>query len=174
MGPIGGDIETDFVALQGARTKFCAGDFDLDGRDDLVVGDTYGKIRFYKNLGPVARPVFADPVEVADLQVRLNVDKLDWNTDGKLDIVAGVDNHRIFVFLNTGDASTANFDSGTQLDLPAIKGPETLAADINGDGDTDLLIQGTQGTTLIERSFLQGGYASAVVIAAEKRPGARD
>lgn len=170
VGPVKGDIEKDFVALQGARTKFCAGDFDGDGLDDLAIGDTYGIIRYYKNLGPLDSPVFAAPLEVADLKVRLNVDKVDWDGDGRLDIVAGVDNHRIFVFVNTGTDGAAAFDAGTQLDLPAIKGPETMAADMNGDGDVDLLIQGTQGTTLVERSFLRNGYARGAVVGVERKP----
>ena len=55
VGPIGLDPTKDFNALQGARTVVAAGDFDGDGRRDLVVGDTYGKLRFCRQLDRAAR-----------------------------------------------------------------------------------------------------------------------
>jgi hypothetical protein len=170
VGPINGDIEKDFVALQGARTTLTAGDYDNDGLDDLIVGDTYGIIRYYKNLGPAELPRFAPAVKIGDLKTRLTVERTDWNGDGKLDVAAGAANHRVFVFLNTGDHGRAAFDEGRQLQLPHIKGPSIHVADLNRDGDDDLFISGTQGTTFVERSFLRHGYAKARVLAIQKRP----
>ncbi len=170
VGPVTGDSGKDFQVHQGARTKFTAGDFDNDGRDDLVVGDTHGIVRYYKNLGPMASPVFAPPLEVGNLKTRLNVEKIDWNEDGLLDVICGVANHRIVLFLNGGTDGAATFDEGTQLEVPAIKGPEVIVADMNRDGDADLIINGTQGTTLLERSFLRHGYAPARVLGLEKKP----
>ena len=87
VGPAGGDVHNDFQALQGARTTFVPGDFDDDGRDDLVIGDTYGKVRYFKNVGPEKSPRFAPPVIIADLKTRLHVEKADWNRDGRLDVI---------------------------------------------------------------------------------------
>lgn len=42
-------------------------------------------------------------------------------------------------------------------------------ADLNGDGDEDLFLPSTQGSVLIERSFLKYGYAPAKLLAVEKR-----
>ncbi|GAJ21732.1 unnamed protein product, partial [marine sediment metagenome] len=53
---------------------FCAADFDNDGKNDLVVGDTYGMNRYYKNMGSNDKPIFALPVEVAKHQSRGLVD----------------------------------------------------------------------------------------------------
>lgn len=169
VGPVAGDTEKNFQVHQGARTKFTVGDFNDDGLDDLVVGDTHGIVRYYQNLGTTGNPVFATSLEVGNLKTRLNVDKIDWNGDGRLDVISGVANHRIVVFLNTGSDGAAAFDEGTQLDVPAIKGPEVMVADINQDGDDDLIINGTQGTTLLERSFLRHGYAPATILGVETK-----
>ena len=48
-----------------------------------------------------------------------------------------------------------------------IKGPIAMVVDLNRDGDDDLLVNGAQGTTFVERSFLEHGYAPARVIATE-------
>ena len=87
VGPISGDTENDFQALQGARTTLIAGDFNSDGLEDLVVGDTYGKVRYYQNVGPQESPRFASADLIADLKSRLHVENADWNQDGRLDVI---------------------------------------------------------------------------------------
>ncbi|MDC0937149.1 VCBS repeat-containing protein, partial [Pirellulales bacterium] len=52
VGPINSDAENNFQALQGARTTLIAGDYNGDGLEDLIVGDTFGMIRYYQNVGP--------------------------------------------------------------------------------------------------------------------------
>ncbi|MEX2310334.1 MAG: FG-GAP-like repeat-containing protein [Pirellulales bacterium] len=164
VGPIGGDIESDFQVLQGARTTLTVGDFNGDGLDDLIVGDTYGKIRYYENVGPLEAPRFAAPLEIADLKSRLHVGKTDWNRDGRLDVLAAVSSHRIYVLLNEAASGAARFRDPVQLDLE-IKGPfAIMVADFNRDGDEDLLVNGTQGTSFVERSFIEHGYAPARIV----------
>jgi hypothetical protein len=169
VGPMGADIEKDFTALQGARTVFAAADFDGDARCDLVVGDTYGKIRYYRNVGPRDAPAFEPAVEVGDVRVRLHVDAADWNGDGKMDVVAGTSGRLAKVFLNVGRQGNAEFDEGHNLNLPPIVQPRTVMVDMNRDGDHDLFIRGTQGSALVERSFLEHGYAIGRVLAVEKK-----
>lgn len=180
VGPIGKDVEKDFDALQGARTVLTAADFDGDGRRDLVVGDTYGKIRYFRNLGPPtsgAEPVFAAGVEIADLGIRGLVDSTDWNADGRMDVVASAANGRVRVLLNQiGAAARVNdgkapFAAGFDPGLPPIDQPRVLMADLNGDGDQDLFLPSTEGACFIERSFLEHGYARAELRGVErKRP----
>ena len=137
--------------------------------DDLIVGDTYGKIRYYKNVGPLDQPCFAPAKIVADLKSRLHVEKADWNHDGRLDIVVSGSAHKIYTILNEGSEGEASFADPVALTLE-IKGPVTMVADLNRDGDEDLLVNGTQGTSFVERSFIDHGYAPAAVIEIEASP----
>lgn len=164
VGPVGQDPDGSFYALQGARTVFSVADFDQDGLKDLVVGDTFGKIRYYKNVGTLEEPVFASPVEVGDLKSRLLVDAADWNNNGKIDILAGSSGGVVRVFLNEGEIGEARFAEGFDPQLPRIIQPRVMAVDLNGDGDLDLFLPGTQGSCFVERSFLEYGYAIGNVV----------
>jgi hypothetical protein len=172
VGPIGKDPSKDFDALQGARTVITAADFDRDGRRDLVVGDTYGKLRYYRQQdkpGEDGVPLFAMPLEFGDLGIRCLVDATDWNRDGFPDVIAGAANGRVRVFLNQAAEQKTGFAEGFDPGLPPIIQPRTLVADLNGDGDEDLFVRGTQGACFVERSFLEHGYAKAEVIAVQRR-----
>jgi len=170
VGPIGKDLNTDFDALQGARTVFTVADFNRDGLRDLVVGDTYGKIRYFRSVGPRDHPRFAEPIEFGDLGIRLLVTATDWNQDGWIDVIGGAANGRVEVYLNTAGKSDAPFAPGMRPPLPPIAQPRVLVADLNGDGDDDLFFPSTQGSCLVERSFLTHGYARGILVAAERRP----
>ncbi len=173
VGPIGKDPSRDFEALQGARTVLTVADFDRDGRRDLVVGDTYGKVRYYRNLGlqtpDDATPGFADPLEIADLGIRGLVDATDWNQDGWPDVIASAANGKVRVLLNKGPDAAPPFAEGIDPKLPSILQPRVLVADLNGDGDDDLFLPSTQGACFVERSFLKQGYAKAALVRAEAR-----
>ena len=175
VGPIGKDIKKDFDALQGARTVLTAADFDRDGHQDLVVGDTYGKIRFFRQepakLAGDGRHRFAQPVEIGNLGIRGLVDSTDWNDDGWPDVIASAANGKVRVFLNTKSSGPdARFAEGFDPKLPPIEQPRVLMADINGDGDKDLFLPSTQGSCFIERSFLKHGYAQAKLLALQRKP----
>ncbi len=168
--PVDDPANADFTTMQGARTVFTAGDFDKDGCNDLVVGDTFGIVRYFRNTGTNEQPVFDEPVEVGDLKIRLQVDAADWDEDGLLDIIAVADNGQARVFRNLGGEGATPFDEGTDLGLPPLYPVGVMAVDLNGDGDLDLFIPGTQGSIWIERSFLKHGYAEGRVKALETRP----
>ena len=180
VGPIGLDPDKDFNGLQGARTVVTAGDFDGDKRKDLVVGDTFGKVRFFRRLPNEIRlaketPIFAPAIEIGDLGIRLNVCATDWNQDGQLDVIAGSANGKVQVFLSslrTEDSglspepreAASPFAPGFTPKLPPIMQPRVLLGDMNGDGDDDLYFPSTQGTCFVERSFLNHGYARGTVM----------
>lgn len=169
VGPIGQDPKTNFAALQGARTVLAVADFDRDGKLDLAVGDTYGVVRHYRNVGDRQRPSFAAPQTIGDLGIRLLVDAADWNGDNWPDVVAGAANGRVRIFLNRGAKPGDRFAAGIDPELPPIEQPRTLAIDLNTDGDVDLFVRGTQGSCFVERSFLKAGYAQAEIVALQKR-----
>jgi len=169
VGPLDQNPSKSFVALQGARTVLTVADFDRDGRQDLVVGDTFGKVRFFRRKPGKEPFTFEAPQLLGDLGIRLLVDTVDWNQDGWPDVIAGAANGRVRVFLNNGIPKGPRFSDGEDPGLPPIIQPRVLTADLNGDGDTDLFLPSTQGACFIERSFLKRGYAHARVLSIEQR-----
>ncbi|MBC8869503.1 MAG: VCBS repeat-containing protein [Planctomycetes bacterium] len=164
-----GDV-SDFTALQGARTVFVVGDFDGDDVNDLVLGDTFGKVYYAHNVGTADRPGFESLVEIGDLGRRLLVDATDWNADGRLDVLAGSANGRVRVFLNNGKKGAAAFADGFDPNLPPILQPRVLAVDLNNDGDDDIFSPSLMGSIWVERSFLRQGYAPGRILHIEARP----
>ncbi len=179
------DHPWNFDVLQGARTTVAAADFDRDGKVDLVVGDTYGKVRFYRNLTGGPKPVFAKPVLIADVGARLVPTIADWNGDGWPDVIVG--SHTAYVILNTGRAGTPQFLPAQRLILgPPAKGLSNVkvsddmllpyevfvnAVDWNGDGDIDLVALASYGYLCwFDRSFLDHGYAPGRVLKVATRP----
>ena len=190
------DHPWDFDVLQGARTTVAAADFDRDGKVDLIVGDTYGKVRYYRNLSGGAKPTFAKPELIADVHTRLVPTVADWNGDGWPDVVVG--SNRAYVVLNSTQRDGPRFLPAQPLNLapgnshssgalePIPGKPEwresegdgaflpyesvVTAIDWNADGDADLLARASYGYLCwFERSFLEHGYAPAQVIAMTTR-----
>ncbi len=168
-----GQADTPFRALQGARTVFSVFDFTGDGRTDLVVGDTYGIVRLFRNRGSNEAPVFQEPEVLGDLGNRLSVEAIDWNDDGAMDLIAGSANGKVRVFLNQAGQASAesrSFAQGFDPGLPPVVQPRVIAGDLNGDGDVDLLLPGTQGSVWMERSFVRHGYAEGRVESVRVKP----
>ncbi|HEY1599863.1 MAG TPA: VCBS repeat-containing protein [Pirellulales bacterium] len=158
-----------FDELQGARATYTVGDFDTDGRPDLVVVDTFGSVRLFRQADSDPHPVFDPPHELGRLPTRGVPYAADWDGDGRLDIVAGSDPAHVYVFTNRGAAEGAiPFGVPEFIPLPQAPygaGAPIVVADYNGDGDTDLIAHTAYGyTCFYERSFIRAGYAPATVV----------
>jgi hypothetical protein len=196
VGPVPGQ-KWDFDVLQGARTTVAAADFNRDGKVDLVIGDTYGKVRYYQNVSGGTNPKFQPPVVIADVHTRLVPSVGDWNGDGWPDVIIG--SNRATVVMNSGTVTGDRFlpakplrfappdaKSGSALE-PIPGSPEWREAadaggsslpydsvvavvDWNEDGDLDMMARASYGYLCwFERSFLEHGYAPAQVLAISKK-----
>jgi hypothetical protein len=162
VGPVAGQA-IDFDVLQGARTTFTVADFDADGLPDLVVGDTYGKARHFRNVGSKGAPRFANPVLLGDMKIRMIPCAADWNGDGRPDVIGSVASGAVVVWRNIGEG---RFASTEPLSVPPVPySPMVAVVDWNRDGDQDLIVGTAYGYFCwFERSFLERGYARATIV----------
>jgi hypothetical protein len=90
------DGDHDLVLASG-RSSVAVADLNGDGRKDLVVGDTDGKLRFYPNIGTDSVPAFTgwQPIEADGVAIDLEGTPRsrpfvgDFNNDGMFDLLAG-------------------------------------------------------------------------------------
>jgi hypothetical protein len=70
-------------------------DFDGDGKKDLLVATEPKKLAFYRNVGTAKAPKLGKAVEIVlkgdgfEKGYRNRIEVVDWNNDGKMDILAG-------------------------------------------------------------------------------------
>jgi VCBS repeat protein len=160
-----------FDVLQGARTAVTSGDFNHDGKTDVVASDTYGYFRVFQQIAG-ENPQFELAVEVKKLEpTRLTAQRADWNGDGWDDLIASYANDRLYVLVNRAVSGKAEFASPQRLNVPPCYGdPWPFVGDWNHDGDDDLIIDQYGYTRFVERSFIDHGYRPARIVRFESRP----
>src|SRR5678815_2861389 len=162
VGPSAGQ-SMDFDVLQGARTTLAVADFDRDGKVDLVVGDTYGAVRFYRNESSSGNLIMGQPQLIGKMNTRMVPVAADWNRDGLLDVIGAAADGNVNVFYGKNNKGSWGFSEGESLRLPAFPyGPTVTVVDWNNDGDVDLVVSTAYGYTCwLERSFLEHGSCVA-------------
>ena len=152
-------------------------DLDNDGDIDLIVSDLWGTIAYYENTGTATSPGFtrrtgvANPLDFIDEGIYSNLapELADLDDDGDVDLILGSRNGDIAFYENTGtatapvfthitgeaspfdnifDESSRRFDSNPDL------------ADLDGDGDMDLIIGEVYDRQLVFNFYENTGTAS--------------
>jgi len=138
-------------------------DWNNDGNKDLIAGERDGHIRLYINIGSNASPSFFNfsYIEVGGVDFDCGYNSMpvvvDWNEDGKKDLLCGEHDGKIFILLNTNtDAdpafSSTSFvqDGAGNLDIGGRTSPDVV--DWDGDGAKDIIAGETQGNFFYVRN----------------------
>lgn len=147
-------------------------DFDGDGDLDLICGEFLDKFTWFENTGTREKPVYAAGKLLANAAGTIKMDlemiipvAVDWNKDGRVDLVVGDEDGRVAYLKNTGKKQNGMplFDSPTyfkqkpeNIKFGALITP--FSVDWDGDGDEDIICGNSAGYI----SFIEnkGGGAS--------------
>ncbi|NYT27369.1 MAG: VCBS repeat-containing protein [Candidatus Thiodubiliella endoseptemdiera] len=141
----------------GHRSKPTLADIDGDGDLDLVVGENNGTLKYYQNTGTTSNPAYeaktgdSNPFNGIDVGYSSSPILVDIDGDGDLDLVVGESGGTLKYYQNTGTTSNPAYEAKTggsnpfnSIDVGDYS--KLTLADIDGDGDLDLVVGGYNGT----------------------------
>jgi len=139
--------------------------WDADSCKDLLVGQADGTVKIFLNVWTDSNPIFDGgtflDVGKPGLKKPINVgyratpSVVDWNNDGRKDLVVGALDGRIHIFINEGTDTEPDFisesfaqENGSDLFVPSYRSsPEVFDLDL--DGRKDILTGNTDGQLLL-------------------------
>ncbi|MBE9199791.1 VCBS repeat-containing protein [Nodularia sp. LEGE 06071] len=145
---------TDTLAFNGQQANIIVGDFNGDGKDDVIRQEFGNSVDGYRDTEVYLSQgdgIFANPIAMTDTLAfngqQANIIVGDFNGDGKDDLIrqefgSSVDGYRdTEVYLSQGDGLFANPIAMT--DTLAFNGQQAniIVGDFNGDGKDDLIRQ---------------------------------
>lgn len=129
-------------------------DYNNDGLKDVIAGDASGNLYLYLS-GPqqdgsgslVLKEGALQDINVGSRAVPFVV---DYNNDGKKDLLVGSGGGQIYLYLNTGDDVAPVFTSAETLKDSGgsdirVSNSAPVVIDYNGDGRKDLVLGGATG-----------------------------
>ncbi len=155
---------------ENCQGRFDVADWDGDGLADLVTGSFGGKLFWHRNEGKADGPKFGRGNPFFDISLAYNSHPriVDFNQDGRLDLLLGVNWGTVSLYLNPkakkpllSKSRLLRWSDGTNLNIRKENGDDTTPelADLDGDGVLDLVSGGKNGRLF----FMKGiGFPSRV------------
>jgi len=151
-------------------------DADKDGLKDLLIGEAEGNIRLYLNINTDDDPRFdgGTLLEVGEPGLKTAIDVgqrttpivVDWDNDGKRDLLVGAKDGMLRLYINEGTDPSWDFrteqivqEDGADLVVPTLRASPHVM-DLDNDDNKDLLLGNTEGQILFYRN---GGTDAAPV-----------
>jgi hypothetical protein len=164
--------ETDltFQVQQNCQGRFDVADWDGDGLADLVAGSFGGKLVWYRNERQADTLRFGRGKPFFDISLAYNSHPriLDFDQNGRLDVLLGVNWGTVSLYLNTtakkpslSKSRLFHWSDGSNLNIRKVNGDDTTPelADLDGDGVLDLISGGKNGRLFFMRGV---GFPSRV------------
>ena len=153
---------------RGTRSHLTVCDWNGDGKKDIIFSDQENpNFYFFKNIGTDAGPIFATPKNIGlTAYVRPNLGSfVDWDGDGKKDLIACEFEHSIRFYKNVGSDRPGAEPEFSDPDGICIVKPYSImmvsgadAIDWNQDGDIDIITgqgHGGSGIRFYERDYIE-------------------
>jgi hypothetical protein len=146
-GTISFAAKVDFATGSGPQSV-STGDFDGDGKKDIVVTNEGGSVSVLRNTGNFGTISFAAKVDFITGTNPYCVTVGDFNVDGKTDLaVANRTSNTVSVFKNTCTIGIISF--AAKVDFTTGTNPRSVAVgDLDGDGKTDLTVANASSATV--------------------------
>ena len=143
--------------------------WDDDEMKDLIVGQADGAVKIFRNIWTDSCPIFdiGSFIEVGKSGMKSNINVggratpcvVDWNDDGRKDLVVGALDGTIHVFINDRTDTEPDFtydsliqENGSELVVPSGRSsPEVF--DFDFDGRKDIITGNTEGQLLFYRNI---------------------
>jgi len=143
------ELVTD--SLQGLgfnrKNKIDLVDIDADGDFDMFVGEHYGTLDYYENVGTCLDFDFVLTIDnLMDINVVYDCDPefVDIDNDNDFDMFLGCDYGRLYYYQNQGDSVNFDFIFITSYydSIQVLERSSPTFADLDSDGDYDLFVGG--------------------------------
>jgi hypothetical protein len=128
-------------------SKLHMADWNADGLPDLLIGQNPTMV-WYRNVGTKSEPKFTEPEKIVPEEGRFpsrpSPYVIDWDGDGKKDLLVGSERPQVFFFRNVGTSEEPKLAKGVDLKLSGegFNGSVRLRFDVtdwDGDGILDIL-----------------------------------
>ncbi|HJY63966.1 MAG TPA: VCBS repeat-containing protein, partial [Ignavibacteria bacterium] len=150
-------------------------DLDNDSKKDMILGTFDGKLKYYRNTGTLANPVFtltASQLNLVDVGQSSAPALADLDNDGDFDLLIGNSDGKLHYYSNNGNASAFNFVFVTNNYSGIFVGNDSspTLSDLDGDADLDMLVGNRLGLIYFYRNngnagnpnfgLISGNYAN--------------